>query len=156
VAQIHSARNELFLNLQQEMESWAAVIVLFAMVTPLPGQEIGHHPDHHLTSKRQSVFDEEIDVARTQQLSLREKCHAKVLQTCGIAVIEGFAAPDLDLEKKCTIRQDFLECMIRLKKRSCRSRSVRGMNDKWITALRQQILQLLWSARGCVLGIQVS
>ena len=34
-----------------------------------------------------------------------EKCHAKVLQTCGIAVIEGFAAPDLDLEKKCTIRQ---------------------------------------------------
>ena len=40
--------------------------------------------------------------------------------------------------------QDFLECMIRLKKRSCRSRSVRGMNDKWITALRQQILQV-WS-----------
>ena len=93
-----------------------------------------------------------------------EKCHAKVLQTCGVAVIEGFGIADLSLEEKCSIRQvrtwrfqsnsinfnqfnfnssqDFLECMIRLDKHSCSSRNVRDMDDKWINALRQQILQV--------------
>ena len=77
--------------------------------------------------------------------------------------------------------------MIKLKKRSCRSLSVRDMIDDDINAFRQQILQviiinciewdqisfnliqfdrgiirnfwhffqLLWSARGCVLGIEI-
>lgn len=133
----------------RKMLNWTAVVVLLAVVTALPAQRVADHPNHF-------SFDDEVDSFERQGFSLKEKCHAKVLQTCGVAVIEGFGIADLSLEEKCSIRQDFLECMIRLDKHSCSSRNVRDMDDKWINALRQQILQLLWSARGCVLGMEVA
>ena len=34
-----------------------------------------------------------------------ELCHAKILQKCGSAVIEGFAETDLPLNQKCRIRE---------------------------------------------------
>ena len=37
--------------------------------------------------------------------SLAELCHAKILQKCGSAVIEGFAEADLPLNQKCRIRE---------------------------------------------------
>lgn len=34
-----------------------------------------------------------------------EMCHAKILQKCGSAVIEGFAENNLPLYQKCRIRE---------------------------------------------------
>ncbi|KAK4008929.1 hypothetical protein OUZ56_014050 [Daphnia magna] len=88
--------------------------------------------------------------------SLKELCHAKILQKCGSAVIEGFAEADLPLNQKCRIRENFLHCVIKMKRHTCHKRTREDLllTDEYIRTLRQQILTLLWSARGCVLGME--
>lgn len=131
-----------------------------------------------------------------------ELCHARILQKCGAAVVEGFSKPNLALPEKCRIRevhtrplnvdnvhflktlwcktwQNFLHCVIKMKRRTCRERSRQElyMTEETIRSLRQQMLTLLWfvavkhkcypqyklmvklfntfrSARGCVLGME--
>ncbi|XP_046452208.1 uncharacterized protein LOC124200128 isoform X2 [Daphnia pulex] len=142
VPDMHTALRRLRESQQMAMTERQSNSAAINQNEPQPNEVEGSHASRHEEDENSSA---------------KELCHAKILQKCGSAVIEGFAETDLPLNQKCRIRENFLHCVIKMKRHSChkRSRDDSLLTDDYIRSLRQQILTLLWSARGCVLGMEI-
>nr|XP_045623059.1 uncharacterized protein LOC123773384 isoform X2 [Procambarus clarkii] len=81
----------------------------------------------------------------------REACHARNLHTCGSRVIREFNHERAHAET-CTIREEFLDCMEHRRDEPCRPSGVTFSRSE-TKLIRDKIKLLLWSARGCILGL---
>ncbi|CAL4135371.1 unnamed protein product, partial [Meganyctiphanes norvegica] len=83
--------------------------------------------------------------------SQREACHARNLHYCGTQVIDEFTF-EPNYAEKCHIREEFLDCMVQQRRKRCDGAHGELFTRDGTKLIRDKVRQLLWAARGCILG----
>lgn len=90
-------------------------------------------------------------------------CHSVAMMQCGCESLKLFEDsmkrnPFIDVQLKCEIRQKFFDCLGNVSKKQCKRKDLKllAKHSSAYENQKKEIVRVLWTARECLLGGQVS